>query len=218
MIIPKLKKDLIIAQRRLKSFIKKQESEVEAYTKPVMSSNILKCPSNFMYSNFAYVDDPDLVDKVYQIIYDTFYTLQSRILVRGKQTKDYQKRKFIKSKNNGILGWIESSEFIELDNVIFENDQVASGLNSLEKTLVSRTRQEVEDIMNEITDEYAPYIGADVDVNTHTRAQRQMTFTGFKIANAPLNYNENRIGISFLDQDENEIMMYDTKRIRAIWS
>ena len=218
MIIPKLKKDLIIAQRRLKSFIKKQESEVDAYTKPVLPSNILKCPSNFMYSNFAYVDDPDLVDKVYQIIYDTFYTLQSRILVRGKQTKAYQAAKYRTQKNNGILGWIESSEFIELANVIFENDQIASGLNSLEKTLVSRTRREVEDIMNEITDEYASYIGADVDVNTHTRTQKQMTFTGFKIANAPLNYNENRIGISFLDQDENEIMMYDTTRIRAIWS
>jgi hypothetical protein len=218
MIIPKLKKDLIIAQRRLKSFIKKQESEVEAYTKPVLPSNILKCPSNFMYSNFAYMDDSSLVDKVYQIIYDTFYTLQSRILVRGKQTKDYQKRKFAKNKNNGILGWIESSEFIELDTIIFESDQIESDLKSLEKTLVSRTRHEVEDIMNEITDEYAPYIGADVDVNTHTRTQKQMTFTGFKIANAPLNYNENRIGISFLDQDENEILMYDTKRIRAIWS
>jgi hypothetical protein len=218
MIIPKLKKDLKRVQRRLKSFIKKQEAEVTAYTVPITPSNILKCPAEFMYSNFAYVNDPGTTDKVYQIIYDTFYTCQSRILIRGKHTADYQKRKYVKHKNNGILGWIESSEFIELDHVIFESDQIASELKSLEKTLVSRTQHEVEDILNEISAEYAPYIGADVDVRSPSKTQKQMIFIGFKIANAPLNYNENRIGISFLDQDDDDIVMYDTTRIRAIWS
>jgi hypothetical protein len=218
MIIPKLKKDLTVAQCRLRSFIKKQEAEVDANPISLYPTDPLTPDRGFMYSNFAYVNDPSVTDKVHQIIYDTFYTCQSRILIRGNHTKDYQKRESGNCKNTGFLGWLKSSEFIELDHVIFESDQIASDLKSLEKKLVSRTQHEVEDILNEMSDEYAPYMGASTDVNTYTRKLKQMIFIGFKIANAPLNYNENRIGISFLDQDDDEIVMYDTTRIRAIWS
>ena len=219
MIIPKLKKDLRSAQKRLCSFIKKQEKLVNKYTIPINPSNIVKCPSNFMYSNFAYVNDETLTDKVYQILYDTFYTCQSHILIRGKYTNDYQKR--TQTKRNGskcLFSWNEASSFIELSGVIFEDSKIESELKLLDTKLVSQTHREVESILNQMANRYESYIGCEVDVKTHTRSQKQMVFTGFLVANAPLQWDARRIGISFLDQDENEIVMYDTKRIRAIWS
>ena len=202
-----------MAQRRLSSFIKKQELEVNNYTHPIDSANILECPSGFMYSHFTYANDPSLSDKVYQIIYDTFYTQPTQILIRGNSTKEYQKRT---QKHKGR--WCEGREFIELDKIVFEDPVVGDGLRTLEKRIVSETQHEVDSVLNEITTKYESCIGVDVDVKGKFRTIKQMKFTGFGVTNAPLNYDERRVGISFLDQDENEIVMYDTKRIRAIWS
>ena len=109
-------------------------------------------------------------------------------------------------------------EFIELDKLVFEDNAVATGLRSLEKQVVSETQCEVGDILNEISAEYESYIGSDVDVKMKPRTHTSMIFTRFRVTDAPLNYDKRRLGISFLDQDENEIVMYDTTRIRAIWS
>lgn len=215
MILSKLKKDLRTAQRSLNSFIKKQEKLVDNYSNPINSDNILECPLGFMYSNFAYANDIETTDKIHQIYYDTFYTRPTRILVRGQFTKEYQKRT---QKNKGIFGWSDGSEFIELDKVVFEDSAIDDGLRNLEKKVVSETQREVDVILNQISAEYESYIGAEVDIKTKPRTHTPMIFTRFRVTDAPLNYDERRVGISFLDQDENEIVMYDTKRIRAIWS
>jgi hypothetical protein len=220
MIIPKLAKDLHSAQNGLNSFIKEQEESITKYSDP-MTFFEKNEPHNLLYSTFSYVADPTLTDKVYQIYYQTFYTLQSQLLIRGEHTKKHldSMKKRIRSLPTGIYSnQTTGSDFIELFEVEFHNAETQNELRSIEKSYVSTTMQKSRDILDQLTNEYESHIGSEVDMWTKKRTQEQMIFVGFKIADAPCQWDKRRIGILFLDESEDEILLYDTQRIRAIWS